>query len=80
MKAKSVQLSQAITIPGTRVLGDTSIHPEKHPETELTVIGEFLEVKSNGITALVPFNNIKAIILKDEAINGRSKQAPKESK
>lgn len=80
MKAKYVQLVQAVTIPGTRILGDMSIQPDKHPEAELSVASTGVNVKSNGVLAFIPFSNIKSIILVQEAEDGRSKQTSKESK
>lgn len=79
MRAKYIQLAQAVTIPGTRILGDMSIQPEKHPEAVLTVQEFGVSVKSCGISAFIPFSNIKSIILQDED-NGRSKQTSEKSK
>lgn len=79
MKAKSVQLSQAVTIPGTKILGEISIQPEKHPDTNLTVSSDGVIVESQGITALIPLSNVKSIILQAGDENGRSKQASKKS-
>ena len=79
MKAKSVQLSQAVTIPGTKILGEISIHPEKHPDANLTVSSDGVVVESQGITALIPLSNVKSIILQSAEENGRSKQASKKS-
>jgi hypothetical protein len=79
MKAKSVQLSQAVTIPGTKILGEMSIQPEKHPDANLTVSSDGVIVESHGITALIPLSNVKSIVLQSSEENGRSKQASKKS-
>lgn len=79
MKAKSVQLSQAVTIPGTKILGEISIQPEKHPDTNLTVSADGVIVESQGITALIPLSNVKSIILHSGEESGRSKQTSKKS-
>lgn len=79
MKAKSVQLSQAVTIPGTKILGEMSIQPEKHPDANLTVSSDGVVVQSNGILALIPLSNVKSIVLESDQDNGRSKQTSKKS-
>jgi len=79
MRAKSVQLSQAVTIPGTKILGEISIQVDKHPDAQLTVSTDGVIVESHGITALIPLSNVKSIVLQPETKNGRSEQASKKS-
>lgn len=62
MTPKTVQLTRAITIPGTKLLGAISIQPLKHPEAVMTITPEGLLVEQGDIIALVPFSNIDLII------------------
>jgi hypothetical protein len=80
MKAKSVQLKEAVTIPGTKILGEMSIQPEKHPSADLTISAEGILVQDQGVVALIPLSNVKSIVLQAESSNGRSEQTSKKSK
>jgi hypothetical protein len=79
MRAKSVQLKEAVTIPGTKILGEMSIQPEKHPDAVISVSDSGVVVKSGTIVGFIPFSNIKSIVLQEED-NGRSEQTAKKSK
>jgi|LakMenEpi12Oct12_1017442.scaffolds.fasta_scaffold00017_15 hypothetical protein len=79
MKVKSVEIINAITIPGTSVLGAISIFPEKHPDVSLSLESNGVLVESRGISAIIPLTNIKSVILAPEVQSGRSKQTAQKS-
>lgn len=79
MKAKVLHLKQAITIPGTKILGAVSILPEKHPTAVMEVGDHGVLIKDHGIDTFVPMGNVLSIILSDEEESGRSKQTAKKS-
>ncbi|NDG26429.1 MAG: hypothetical protein EB120_04540 [Proteobacteria bacterium] len=81
MKIKSIQMNIAITIPGSKVLGAISIHPDKYPNTSLTLTERGVLVNTDGHAAIVPMSNIQCIVIHPEEVeeNGRPKQAVKKS-
>lgn len=65
-----LHLKQAVTIPGTKILGAVSILPEKYPTAKMEVGDTGVTITDNNITAFVPMGNVLSIILTDEADNG----------
>ena len=72
MKAKVLHLKQAVTIPGTKILGAVSIVPEKYPTAKMQVGDHGVVISDNGIHTFVPMSNVLSIILDNEEFDGRS--------
>lgn len=67
MKVKSLYLQNSITIPGTKVLGTTSILQGKHGEVEMELSGDQGVVlwKTMGQEGAIPLPNISLMIFLD---------------
>lgn len=65
-QVKDAYLHQAITIPGTKINGVTSLSHIKFPKMELHWDGSNLSIKENGTEAVVPGPNVACVIFHPE--------------
>lgn len=67
VRIKALYLHQAITIPGTTVLGTATIIPEKNPNVVMTWEGDHILISERSIESMVPHANVAhALKMKEE--------------
>ena len=62
MKIKSVELLNAIIIPGTKVGGDMTLNATKQFGIELELVDNLLMIKIGGKVAAVPLSSVRVIV------------------
>lgn len=60
---KSVELINAISVPGTKLAMDFTINTTKQMGVELDYNDQFIIIKYMGKTVFTPFTNVRFIIL-----------------
>ena len=65
MKIKSVELLNAVLIPGSKVSMDFTLNAHKQPGIELTLdkSNSLLLVTQQGKSAAIPLSNVRVIVL-----------------
>lgn len=62
MKIKSLEVLNAVTIPGA-IGGDISINQSKQPGVEIELLSNCVKVEYKGKTGLIPLSNIRQMVI-----------------